>query len=939
MSKLVSTLPAAHQAHPEKTLYLLDISSFIFRAYYAIRSLSNKKGEPTNAVYGVIQMVTRVFEEAQPKHLAIVYDSKEPSFRKKMYTEYKANRQAPPEDLVPQFSRIEEVLTALELPSYRQSGVEADDLIATLAHRWREADPLNTVVVVSGDKDLMQLVDDRCVLWETMGQKVYDFAGVQEKFGVIPAQIRDYLSMVGDSSDNIPGVTGIGPRGAVDLLKQFGTLDRILEAAAAGKITGKKGTSLVEGAQAAQLSQDLVSLKDDLEVNSASAHLSARLHPTPRFVEVLKELDFDSLVKKWTNLLHQGESVGEVSSMPEDAARGSASGIEETPDTASLQQSKVVAPEFRTVFTPDELQKVIAEIHQRHEFGFDLETTSLNPREAQIVGVAICTSLQDAYYIPVGHRFSPHPQLGLSEVLASLKPLLESPHYKKIGQNLKYDWSVLIEHGLKPDGIGADTMVASYALDPEGRHNLDTLADKYLGYRVLKYEEVCGSGKDQIPFDQVPVDQATRYSAEDAWIAVQLWETLKPKLHESGLMRIFAEVDLPLVPVLALMELEGICIDVPYLKQLATEFDREILALNEKIQSYSPSPVNLNSPKQLQVLLFEHLGLPATSKTKTGYSTDASVLESLAQVHEVPRLLLEYREIAKLKGTYVDPLPTQRDPKSGKVHTSFHQTVAATGRLSCSDPNLQNIPIRSERGLKIRRAFLPSPGNVLLSADYSQIELRLLAHMSGDPELCGSFNRNEDVHKRTASEIFGVPPESVGDRERSIAKAINFGLMYGKTPFGLAQELQISRKEAQETIDRYFERYRGVKVFLDRQIQQAREKGYSETLLGRKRPLPLITSRNAGLRANAERMAMNAPIQGTAADLMKLAMIELDERLRREGYQSKMILQVHDEVLLDCPQFEVEKVRALTEDILENALKLSVPLRVNSAIGPNWMEL
>jgi DNA polymerase-1 len=931
-SKLLPSLPSAHQAHPERILYLLDISSFIFRAYYAIRSLTNKKGEPTNAVYGVIQMVTRVFEEAHPQNLAIVYDSKEPSFRKLQYSEYKANRQAPPDDLIPQFGRIEEVLTALELPSFRQSGVEADDLIATLAHRWREADPLNSVVIVSGDKDLMQLVDDRCVLWETMGQKVYNFAGVQEKFGVLPSQIRDYLSMVGDSSDNIPGVAGIGPRGAVDLLKSFTTLDRILEAAREGKVTGKKGTSLVEGAAMAKLSQELVSLKDDLPVNASPEKLSAKLHPTPRFIEVLKELDFDSLVKKWSSLLsHEGENES-VSVDAESDVLAS-----EPPSEAAV--SLVTAPEFQTVFTSAQLSAVLAQIEERREFGFDLETTSLNPREAQIVGVALCTGSQDAFYIPVGHRFSPQEQLGLSDVLTRLKPYLEDPRFKKIGQNLKYDWSVLIEHGVQPDGIGADTMVASYALDPEGRHNLDTLADRYLGYRVLKYEEVCGSGKDQIPFDQVPVDLATRYSAEDAWIAYELWNVLRPKLHESGLMRVFAEVDLPLVPVLARMELEGICVDVPYLKQLSVEFDREILALNEKIQAYAPAPVNLNSPKQLQVLLFEHLGLPATSKTKTGYSTDASVLESLSQVHEVPRLLLEYREIAKLKGTYVDPLPGLRDPKTGKIHTSFHQTVAATGRLSCSDPNLQNIPIRSERGLRIRRAFLASPGNLLISADYSQIELRLLAHLSGDEELCGSFQRDEDVHRRTASEIFGIPTESVGDRERAIAKAINFGLMYGKTPFGLAQELQISRKEAQHTIDRYFERYKGVKLFLDRQIQLAKEKGFSETLLGRKRPLPLIHSRNAGLRANAERMAMNAPIQGTAADLMKLAMIELDAQLREKGFRSKMILQVHDEVLLDCPKDEVEKVRALTEEVLENALTLSVPLRVNSAVGPNWMEL
>ncbi|MEO5971384.1 MAG: DNA polymerase I, partial [Bdellovibrionia bacterium] len=518
-------------------------------------------------------------------------------------------------------------------------------------------------------------------------------------------------------------------------------------------------------------------------------------------------------------------------------------------------------------------------------------------------------------------------------------PFIENPKYKKIGQNLKYDWSVLREQGFKPSGIGADTMVAAYLLNPEGRHNLEKLSLQYLDYAVLTFEQVCGKGKDQLTFDQIGVAHATRYSAEDAWLAVQLWKKFEPLLKEEGMMDIFTDVDIPMVDVLTDMELEGVCIDVDWLKSLSQEFGLELEQIETRIQAYTQGPVNLNSPKQISKLLFEDLKLPPQSKTKTGLSTDAGVLEILAPLHAVPKLLLEYREISKLKGTYVDPLPLLRDSKTGKIHAGFHQTVAATGRLSSSDPNLQNIPIRSDRGLRIRRAFIASPGNLLIAADYSQIELRLLAHMSGDKELTESFQKDEDVHRRTAGDIFEIPADQVDERQRSIAKAINFGLMYGKTPFGLSQELKIPRKEAQEMIQRYFQRYHAVKTFLDAQIQGAKETGYVCTLLGRKRKLADILSKNAAIRNNAERMAMNSPIQGTAADLIKLAMIHLQVRLKKGGYKSKLIIQVHDEVLLDCPAFEAEEVKNLVVDVMENAMKLTVPLRVNASIGKNWMEL
>lgn len=911
------------------TLYLVDVSSFIFRAFYAIRSLSNRKGEPTNAIYGVATMMARLVDDAKPEFLSVVYDSREPSFRKTLYPEYKANRSAPPDDLVPQFSRIEELITRMRMPSSRLSGCEADDLIATLALKWRAADPANRVVIVTGDKDLMQLVDERTQIWDTMAGKVYGPSEVEEKFGVKPEQIRDYLALVGDTSDNIPGVASIGPKSAVDLLKEYGNLDAILEAAKSGRITGKKGETLKTNENDARVSAELASLQSECDVQVDRSALAFRFEIGQDCLEFLREMDFNSLVEKWKVFLKGGAP--QALPAPDPA----------TAPAAPTANISMVAPigEFETINTEERLKRVVHEIEKHREFGFDLETTSLNPRKAELCGIAISYSEKGGLYIPVGHRGTHVPQLPEKQVLETLRPFLEDPRYKKIGQNLKYDFSVITNHGLKPDGIGADTMIAAYVLEPEGRHNLTALAMAHLGYSMLEYEQVCGKGKDQIGFDQVPIDQATRYSAEDAWIALKLWNKMRPQLEREHLMEVFARIDMPLVPVLMRMENQGVAIDQDYLRQLSQEFSRDLKGIEEKIAAFTQGPINLNSPKQLAVLLFEQLKLPPQGKTKTGYSTDASVLEALAPLHEIPRLLLEYREISKLKGTYVDPLPGMVDPKTGKIHASFSQTVAATGRLSGSDPNLQNIPIRSERGRKIRRAFVASPGNVLVGADYSQIELRLLAHMSGDKELIGSFNRGEDVHRRTASEIFGVAPETVDDRQRGIAKAINFGLMYGKTAFGLSQELKIPRKEAQETIDRYFQRYSGVKRFLDHLILEGRERGFVSTMAGRKRYLHEINAKNPNIRQNAERIAMNSPIQGTAADLIKMAMVELDHQLTEKKFAARLICQVHDEVLLDCPKDEAEQVSKLVADTMENAMKLSIPLSVNAGVASNWMDL
>lgn len=627
---------------------------------------------------------------------------------------------------------------------------------------------------------------------------------------------------------------------------------------------------------------------------------------------MLKDLEFHSLAAKWGN--------------------------KTAPAVATeLDLKKSTLGKFTAVQDEKAFEELLQKIEKKKEFGLDLETTSLKPHHAAIVGIAIAVDSEEGFYIPVGHKSG--KQLDRDFVIKRLKPYFEDVRYKKIGQNLKYDFSVLFAHGLNPNGIGADTMIADFLLDPLSRHNLELLCQKYLNYQVLKYDQVAGEGKEQVSFADVAIDVATRYSAEDALCAWRLWEVMRPKLLTEGLMRVFAEVELPLVRVLAKMETQGVCIDQEYLRDLSKEFDLDLKRIEKGIAKYTDGDVNLNSPKQLAVLLFDVLKLPPQGKTKTGYSTDASVLEALADLHEVPKLLLEYREISKLKGTYVDPLPEMTDPKSGKIHAAFNQTVAATGRLSGSDPNLQNIPIRTERGRKIRRAFIAGKGKELMSADYSQIELRLLAHMSGDPELSRSFQKDEDVHRRTASEIFHISLEQVTDEQRSIAKAINFGLMYGKTVFGLAQELGIPRAEAKDIIERYFSRYSGVKKYLDSQIEFAKEKGYVLTEMGRKRPLPEIHSKNMGLRGNAERMAMNTPIQGTAAELMKLAMIDIDDRLENDGYESRMTIQVHDEVVLEGPSSEVKEVMKLVEDAMVSAMKLSVPLKVNAARGDNWMDL
>lgn len=918
------------------TLYLVDVSSFIFRAFYAIREMTAPDGTPTNAIYGVASMLGRLIDEADPKYLAIVYDSKEPSFRKEIYEEYKANRSEAPDRLVPQFDLIEEMIAHMGIPSFRQSGIEADDLIATLRKNWLASDPKHRVVVVTGDKDLMALVDSKTQLWDTMKEQHYTPHEVTEKFGVKPSQITDYLAIVGDTSDNIPGITGIGPKGAEALLKEFGDLESVIAAAKAGKIKGKKGETIAEQEKVAYLSRKLATLKEDvplkISIESARFEQSAK----PELLAFFQRYNLKTLYTKFAKIADEIKTGGHVDHSESEVQAA----LFDQPHTPCGESGTAA---FITVQDEKELKELVGKIEKAGWMSFDTETTSLDPKQARLVGIALSYDDQSGYYVPVGHQLelgSTFSQIDADVALQMLKPLLENPQIKKVGQNLKYDIRIMMNHGIHLEGVAGDTMVAAYALDSSGRHNLDFLSKKYLQYNVLNYEDVVGKGASQVTFDQVPIDRATRYSAEDAWCAAKLWTVLEPQLKAQGVEKLYHEVDLPMVTVIAKMEEAGIKVDVPFLQKLDQQFEKDLATLETKIQGYTKNKaLNIGSPKQLGQFLFEELKLPPQGKTKTGYSTDASVLETLATLHEAPRLILEYREVSKLKNTYVLPLQELRHPEDSRVRTSFHLTGTATGRLSSTDPNIQNIPTRTKRGQLIRQSFIAEQGKVLMSADYSQIELRILAHLSQDPALMGSFQKEEDVHRRTASEIFHVSPQEVSDEQRGYAKAINFGLMYGKSAFGLAEELGISRGDAKKMIDAYFARYSKVKEQLDSQIISAKEKGYTVTLLGRKRALPEINSGNHAVRANAERMAMNSPIQGTASDLIKMAMVKLDREIEKGGWKSRMLLQVHDELLFECPEAEARKFEKLVVDIMENALKLDVPLKVNVGIGQNWAEL
>ncbi|MBI1921340.1 MAG: DNA polymerase I [Geobacter sp.] len=885
-------------------MYLIDGSSYIYRAYYAIRHLSSPKGFPTNALYGFTQMLLKVLKDRKPDHVAVVFDVGRQTFRTELYPEYKANRSAMPDDLVPQIAPIKEMVRAFNIPVLEKGGFEADDIIGTLAQEF-EGKGLD-VVVVTGDKDLMQVVTESVTLLDTMKEKTTGRAEVPERFGVGPEKVIDVLGLAGDTSDNIPGVPGIGEKTAIKLIQEYGSMDELL--ARAGEVKGKTGEKLREFAEQARLSRELATIRRDVPLTYSFEDFALSPYDNQRLAELFREYGFTTLMKELTS--------------------------EATLPTAS----------YRTIMDEEEFTALLAELEKAPAISVDLETTSLNPLTAEIVGISLSVREHEACYIPVGHSYQgAPPQLSRERVLDALRPLLTDPEKPKIGQNLKYDYQVLRTAGIGMAGIRCDTMVASYLLNPaRSSHGLDSLSVEFLDHKMISYEEVTGKGKDQKNFSEVEIEKASVYAAEDADAAFLLHRLFLPRLGEAGLDRLFFDLEVPLVPILAEMEIAGVKLDLKLLEKLSERFGRELAELEARIfELAGGEQFNINSPKQLGEVLFERLALPTGRKTKgkTGWSTNVEELERLAgEGHEIAGLILQYRSLSKLKSTYTDALPRQVEPATGRIHTSYNQTVTNTGRLSSSEPNLQNIPVRTEEGRGIRRAFIAEPGCLLLSADYSQIELRVLAHLSEDKVFCEAFARDEDIHTRTASEVFGIFQELVTPEMRRQAKTINFGVIYGQTPFGLAKELGVAQKVARDFIDNYFARHSGARAFLDRCVTEAREKGYVTTLLDRRLPIPDIKSANAMVRAFAERNAVNYPIQGSAADIIKMAMLRVTERMRKEGVKSRLIMQVHDELVFEVPEEERLVMEQLVVHEMEHAVKLRVPLKVDANFGRNWAE-
>lgn len=881
------------------TVYLIDGTNLIFRAYYAIRHLSTSKGFPTNAIYGFTNMLLKLLRDEKPAHIAIVFDSGKPSFREEIYPEYKANREEPPDDLIQQFPHIPRIVDALNIPNISHEGVEADDVIGTIARFSVQKG--DKVVIVTGDKDFMQLVDANVSLLDTMKEKRITEKEVKEKFGVEPGKVVDVLALMGDASDNIPGVHGIGPKTATKLIKEFGDLENLIKNA--DKLEGALKDKITIDTKNARLSKRLATIHTDVKIDLDLNDLNLKKPDPEKLREVLKEFEFTSLLTDLT---------------PKDA---------------------IARDKYKLVMTEKDLDELCKKLAASKVFAFDTETTSLEPISAQLVGLSFAWGRGDAAYIPVGHAgLDSVGQLPFKTVLEKLKPVLLDPKVKKVGQNCKYDLAVLKKYGVEIAPIECDTMIASYILNPAGPHNLDDLAQQHLDHTTIKYEDVTGKGKKQINFSDVNIHKACEYSGEDADVTLRLYEVFMPQISDSTFKMLFNEIEMPLMHVLLGMELDGMKIDVDYLSNIGREFDTKLKALEKEIYKEAGEEFNISSPKQLGVILFEKMGLAWGKKTKTGYSTDVDSLTALADQHKIGELVLEYRSLSKLKGTYIDALPAIINHSTGRIHTSFNQTVAETGRLSSSEPNLQNIPIRTEEGRRIRAAFIAEKGFKLLSADYSQIELRILAHIAEEDVLIDGFKNGLDIHSLTAAGIFGVKPEKVTKEQRSVGKTVNFATIYGQSAFGLSKQLKINPAVAQEYIDNYFARYPNVAKYRENAFKDARKKGYVETLFGRRRYLPDINSKNGNIRQNAERMAFNTIFQGTAADIIKKAMIEVDSGLKEVSPTSRMLLQVHDELVFEVPESDLEKVSSFVSKAMSNVVKLSVPLTVDVAMGHNWAE-
>jgi len=887
----------------ENVIYLVDGSSYIYRAYHAIQGLSNSQGLPTNATFGFTRMLIKLLEDRLPEYLIMLFDSKGPTFRHKIYEEYKANRPPMPEDLSIQIPYIKEVTRGLNLPLLELEGYEADDLIGTLAAKAEEAG--FSVVMVTGDKDFMQLVTENIHIWDPMKDKTITIETIRESFGLEPEQITDVMGLSGDTSDNIPGVPGIGPKTAIALIQTYGNIDQLYQNV--DNITQKKQKeNLIKFKDQAYLSRRLVKIDSQAPVEFKPENSRLGTADNDKLSKLFKFLEFRQLQQNYP------------------------------------AQSDLRGKNYQGIRNLTALKDLVILLKKSERFSIDTETTSQDPMKAKLVGLSFSVRAGEAFYIPCGHTSeNGSMQLKQELVLEQLRPVLENPDLKKIGQNIKYDWLVLNRHGISLKGVCFDTMVASYLINPSKRaHNLDQIALDFLNHKTISYEEVTGKGKNAIRFDQVPLDKALPYACEDADITLMAADVLKPRLKKIGVMELFEKVELPLIPVLMRMEQKGIFVDIQRLQALSKSFGFQLQQLEQEIYSFAGEKFNINSSQQLGQILFEKLNLPVQKKTKkrTGYSTDVSVLTTLSTTHELPAHILRHRTLSKLKTTYADALIDLVHPETGRIHTSYNQTVTSTGRLSSSDPNLQNIPIRTEEGREIRSAFIPQKGWLLMAADYSQIELRILAHYSDDEILIDAFHKDEDIHTRTASEIFNIFPEMMDSELRRQAKVINFGIIYGMGPFRLSNELGISQKMAKTYINNYFSRYRGVKKFIDQTIENARETSKTSTLLGRIRLLPEINSANKIICQAAERTAINTPIQGTAADLIKVAMINVDNALIEKGLQTAMLLTVHDELVFEVPPDEIHEATQLVRDIMENVWKLKVPLKVNIQSGKNWAE-
>ena len=886
----------------QNPIILVDGSSYLYRAYHALPPLTTSKNQPTGAIKGVISMIKKILIDHPESPLAVVFDAKGKTFRHDMYSEYKANRPPMPEDLVQQIEPIHQIITLMGIKLIMIPGVEADDVIGTLAEQARQK-RLDTVIS-TGDKDMTQLVCKNVSVVNTMSGELLNERGVLKKFGVEPKYITDYLALIGDKSDNVPGVEKVGPKTAVKWLNEFGDIDGIKSNAES--IGGKVGENLRASLETLDLAHQLVKIKTDVELDLGIEDLKVGEPNSKELSKIYKELEFNA----W---------------------------LQEVPERQAT--SPKINKSYKCITTKKDLKKVIKEASKSDTVAIDTETTGLDYIDSELVGISISFNAGEGFYIPIKHNDESIIQLPLEDVINELKPLLESSEKKIIGQNIKFDKNILMKYGLKIASIKNDTMMMSYVLDASAtRHNLDALASYYLGYKTSTYEDVAGKGAKQISFDDVPIDIATNYAAEDADITLRLYEELSPKLKNiESLNKLNEEIEIPLIEVLSDMERNGAILNAKVLNAQSKDLEERIIRLENKAYKLAGEEFNLGSTKQLREIFFDKLNYRVIKKTPGGQpSTDEKVLAELAEEYELPKVLLEHRTLSKLKSTYTDKLPNQISSLSGKVHTSFHQAVTTTGRLSSSDPNLQNIPIRTEDGRRIRQAFEPSNGNKFISADYSQIELRVMAHLSKDPGLLSAFQEGEDVHSKTASEVFNVGIEDVSSDLRRNAKAINFGLIYGISAFGLGKQLGITRNLAAEYMAMYFEKYPGVKQYMESTKESASQNGYVETLFGRRLYLKEINANNALRRQASERAAINAPVQGTAADIMKIAMIRMYQALEKEKSEARIILQVHDELILDTPEKEIDRVIELTTEAMKEATLLDVPLEIDIGIGDNW---